>query len=52
MEATLEIIYSTIWELKTHEIIENTVIMTKLKERMVQRQIYNRSVCNCHEVRS
>lgn len=49
MEATLEIVYSTIWELKTHEIIENTVIMTRLKERMVARQIYNQSVCNCHE---
>ena len=49
MEATLEIVYSIIWELKTHEIIENTVIMTRLKERMVARQIYNQSVCNCHE---
>ena len=49
MEATLEIIYSTIWELKTHEIIENTVIMTRLKERMVARKSYNQSVCNCHE---
>ena len=49
LEATLEIIYSTIWELKTHEIIENTVIMTRLKERMVARKSYNQSVCNCHE---
>ena len=49
LEATLEIIYSTIWELKTHEIIENTVIMSRLKERMVARKSYNQSVCNCHE---
>ena len=45
----MEIIYSTIWELKTHEIIENTVIMSRLKERMVDRKSYNQSVCNCHE---
>jgi len=49
LENILENIYSTVWELKTHEIIENTEIMHKLKERMHSRQIYNRSVCNCHE---
>lgn len=49
LESTLENIYSTVWELKTHEIIENTVIMNKLKERLHARQIYNQSVCNCHE---
>ena len=49
LETTLENIYSTVWELKTHEMIENTVIMTKLKERLHSRQIYNQSVCNCHE---
>ena len=49
LESTLEHIYSTVWELKTHEIIENTVIMTQLKERLRSRQIYNQSVCNCHE---
>ena len=27
LEATLQLVYSIIWELKTHEIIENTVIM-------------------------
>ena len=49
LETILEHIYSTVWELKTHEIIENTVIMTKLKERLHARQIYNQSVCSCHE---
>ena len=27
LETTLQLVYSIIWELKTHEIIENTVIM-------------------------
>lgn len=27
------------WELKTHEIIENTVIMNKLKERLQSRKV-------------
>lgn len=49
LEATLQLVYSIIWELKTHEIIENTVIMQKLRERMHSRQVYNQSVCNCHE---
>ena len=41
--------YTIIWELKTHEMIENTVIMKKLRERLLARQIHNQSVCNCHE---
>jgi len=49
LETTLENIYTTIWELKNHEIIENTVIMSQLKERLLSRQVYNKSVCNCHE---
>jgi len=49
LETTLQLVYSIIWELKTHEIIENTVIMQKLRERMHSRQVYNQSVCNCHE---
>jgi len=38
LETTLENIYTTIWELKNHEIIENTVIMSQLKERLLSRQ--------------
>ena len=78
LETTLQLVYSIIWELKTHEIIENTVIMQvdlrnhllseledsywifrvsfseekllqKLRERMHSRQVFNQSVCNCHE---
>jgi len=49
LEKTLQIVYTTMWELKTHEIIENTFIMNKLKERLHARQVYNQFVCNCHE---
>ena len=33
LEATLQLVYSIIWELKTHEIIENTVIMQVTETR-------------------
>jgi len=49
LEKTLQVVYTTMWELKTHEIIENTVIMNKLKERLQSRKVYNQFVCNCHE---
>ena len=49
LEDTLETMYNIIWELKNHEIIENTVIMNRLRERLLARQIDNQSVCNCHE---
>eukprot|EP00092_Neocalanus_flemingeri_P033051 GFUD01035945.1.p1 GENE.GFUD01035945.1~~GFUD01035945.1.p1 ORF type:complete len:508 (+),score=92.08 GFUD01035945.1:50-1525(+) len=49
LEKTLQVVYTTMWELKTHEMIENTVIMNKLKERLNARQVYNQFVCNCHE---
>ena len=49
MENVLETMYAIIWELKTHEMIENTIIMKKLRERLLARQIHNQSVCNCHE---
>ena len=45
----METMYTIIWELKTHEMIENTVIMQQLRERLLAQQIYNQSVCNCHE---
>ena len=49
LETTLQLVYNIMWELKTHEVIENMVIMQQLKERMHSRQKYNRLVCNCHE---
>ena len=49
LENILETMYTIIWELKTHEMIENTIIMQKLRERLLARQIHNQSVCNCHE---
>jgi len=48
-EAILQNVYAIMWELKTHEIIENVYIMNKLKERLAALQIYNHLVCNCHE---
>ena len=48
-EQLLQAVYATMWELKTHEIIENQVIMEQLKARLVSRQVYNHPVCNCHE---
>jgi len=49
LEDTLETMYTIILELKNHEIIENTVIMKRLRERLLARQIHNHSVCSCHE---
>jgi len=48
-EKILETVYAIMWELKTHELIENVFIMDKLKERLSALQIYNQLVCNCHE---
>jgi len=48
-EEILQNVYAIMWELKTHEIIENVYIMNKLKERLAALQIYNQLVCNCHE---
>ena len=45
----METMYTIIWELKTHEMIENTIIMKQLRERLLARKIHNQSVCNCHE---
>jgi len=48
-ERTLQKVYLIMWELKTHEFIENMFIMTKLKERLSALEVYNQTVCNCHE---
>ena len=37
------------WELKTHEIIENVFIMARLQERLRARRVADARVCNCHE---
>ena len=36
LETTLQLVYSIIWELKTHEIIENTVIMQVRTETILE----------------
>lgn len=48
-EVILQSLYRIVWELKTHEIIENTCIMSKLKERLKSLDIYDEMVCNCHQ---
>ncbi|XP_023324232.1 F-box/LRR-repeat protein 5 [Eurytemora carolleeae] len=45
----LQSVYLTMWELKTHEIIENMYIMNKLRDRLDTLKVYNKVVCNCHE---
>jgi len=48
-EGILQSVYWRMWELKTHEIIENVFIMNKLQERLRILEVYNQRVCNCHE---
>lgn len=49
LERALQVVYTHMWELKMHEVIENTVIMDRLRTRLEDRKVYNQSVCNCHE---
>ncbi|CAB4057109.1 FBXL5 [Lepeophtheirus salmonis] len=45
----LQRIYVSMWELKSHEYIEDTYILNRLKDRLQARRVYNKVVCNCHE---
>lgn len=49
LEPSLQAIYEAMWEMKTHEYIENHYIMDRLKARLQSRRVYNELVCNCHE---
>jgi len=49
LEPSLQAIYEAMWEMKTHEYIENHYIMDQLKQRLQSRRVYNEVVCNCHE---
>jgi len=49
LQPTLQAVYEAMWELKSHEIIENEYIMDTLKARLQARQVFNEAVCNCHE---
>jgi len=49
LEPSLQAIYEAMWEMKTHEYIENHYIMDRLKQRLQSRRVYNEVVCNCHE---
>ena len=45
----MQAVYEAMWELKSHEYIENHFIMDTLKARLQSRQVFNEAVCNCHE---
>jgi len=49
LQPSLQAVYEAMWELKSHEIIENEYIMDTLKARLQARQVFNEAVCNCHE---
>jgi len=49
LEPSLQAVYEAMWEVKSHEYIENHFIMDRLKARLQKRQVYNELVCNCHE---
>eukprot|EP00094_Tigriopus_californicus_P002281 TCALIF_02202-PA protein Name:"Similar to Fbxl5 F-box/LRR-repeat protein 5 (Mus musculus)" AED:0.08 eAED:0.08 QI:0/0/0/1/1/1/3/0/526 len=49
LETLLQEVYEAMWEMKSHEYIENHFIMDRLKARLQAKQVYNQLVCNCHE---
>jgi len=49
LEPSLQAVYEAMWELKSHEYIENHFIMDTLKKRLQSRKVFNEAVCNCHE---
>ena len=50
MESLLSTLIRTFVEFKNHEMIENTLIMKKLKHKLKKLSIRNSAVCNCHKV--
>ena len=50
LEALLESLINTFVEFKTHEQIENKLIMKTLKAKLKRLSIKNSAVCNCHKV--
>ena len=48
LQLLLDSLYRTFSEFKSHEQIENRLIMRKLRSKMRQ----NEAVCNCHKVSS
>ena len=51
LESLLSTLIRTFVEFKNHEMIENTLIMKKLKHKLKKLSIRNSAVCNCHKVR-
>lgn len=49
LDDILQSVYISMWELKSHEFIENTFIMDRLRARLSSQKVYNKQVCNCHE---
>jgi len=44
LEPNLQAVYEAMWELKTHEYIENTYIMKRLKARLHKKRVSFKSV--------
>lgn len=47
----LSTLHNIFTEFKSHEQIENRLIMKKLKNKLKKLSIKNSAVCNCHKVR-
>lgn len=52
LEMLLESLYRTFTEFKSHEQIENKLIVRKLRSKMRMSSVNNSAVCNCHKVLS
>ena len=50
MKQLLESLYQTFTEFKTHEQIENKLIVKKLSFKMHSLAVNTTAVCNCHKV--
>ena len=51
LETLLSTLIKTFVEFKNHEMIENTLIMRKLKNKLKKLSIRNTAVCSCHKVK-
>ncbi len=48
LEPSLQAIYEAMWEMKTHEYIENHYIMDRLKARLQSRRVGHRVLAGLH----
>lgn len=48
LEPNLQAVYEAMWELKTHEYIENTYIMKRLKARLHKKRVSRLFIAKLH----